>query len=824
MNRRVIGLIFDKLSDVYEIFIRNGIKQRARELDCTVICFSAGELILDKEYLYKANVLYELVHENDVDAFIVLTASICNKVSFNELERFIQSKFSNLPIVSIGQPLGDFTSIVVDNKKGMFDGVVHLIREHGKKNIAFIQGPSSNKEALERFEAYKEALASQGIAYNAGLVCPGEFSISSGERAVEILLYERKVDFDAVVGADDTLAWGAIQKLGREGKKVPGEIGVIGFDDITEAAYLSPPLTTIRQPLWEQGIKAVDVIMELLDGGSAPKDICLPTELIIRHSCNCLDKVVVNAGRYPIIGSRIKGDFQFSDRCLYDIFKKSASEVALVIDDRSIKDIALHFYNDLTADQGTEFLKSLNGIFLHFQVEQNEPKRWHNFISHLRHNLLTMCPGDQCIPVKIEALCHQARIITGSYGERIQAYNGLHEKRQQQLLQEIGHALITSFKLEDLREVFYNQLPSLGIHLCYVVVFVGEKRPPGSGKIILAFNEDGPIGISEDQSVFDCSKSLLPDHLLSREKHQSCLMVMPLYYSYNDLGYVILEANEQNEQMYEAIASYLSASLQCTNLFDKLQEKQQEEMRRLQKEMEIARQIQTALLPVIPPVDGYEISAVMYPADDVGGDYYDFYTGPDGRRWFAIGDVTGHGLTAGLIMLMAQSAMSSILKSNPHITIEKLYADVNALLYDNIRHRLLSDHFMTLSIISVDKDNVFTAAGSHLDPLIYRKKEAGCTYVYPKALWAGLVPDLMETVEKTTFTLESDDILFLFTDGLIEARDASMEQYNKKRLEAVINKNCCKSTDELRDILLEEVFDFMTDQDDDISFVIVKRV
>src|SRR5262249_26313933 len=119
---------------------------------------------------------------------------------------------------------------------------------------------------------------------------------------------------------------------------------------------------------------------------------------------------------------------------------------------------------------------------------------------------------------------------------------------------------------------------------------------------------------------------------------------------------------------------------------------------RLEKEMEIASNIQTSILPRKIEINGLDVAARMLPASEVGGDYYEVLPVEDGA-WFGIGDVSGHGLPSGLVMLMIQSAVASLSRQNPAGAPGKLLSIVNETLFDNVRNRMRDDNHATLSLL-----------------------------------------------------------------------------------------------------------------------------
>ena len=152
-------------------------------------------------------------------------------------------------MVSIGVALPGIPSIIIDNYKGLYELVSHLIVAHGRRRIAFINGPEHSVEAQIRFQAYQDALKHHNLTIDDRFVTPGEFYFRSGLEAIELLLDRRQVQIDAIVAASDDCALGAIEGLRMRGIHVPTDVSVTGFDNNPQTEYTMPPLTTVNQSI-----------------------------------------------------------------------------------------------------------------------------------------------------------------------------------------------------------------------------------------------------------------------------------------------------------------------------------------------------------------------------------------------------------------------------------------------------------------------------------------------------------------------------------------------------------------------------------------------
>ncbi|MBN2546053.1 MAG: SpoIIE family protein phosphatase [Spirochaetes bacterium] len=277
--------------------------------------------------------------------------------------------------------------------------------------------------------------------------------------------------------------------------------------------------------------------------------------------------------------------------------------------------------------------------------------------------------------------------------------------------------------------------------------------------------------------------------------------------------------NELDKKIFESLCSVTGVLI--SNIYSKELSKEKD---RLKNEMNIAEQIQTSILPKKYDVPGYKICPYMKPADEVGGDYYDIINTSSGKFWVNIGDVTGHGLTAGLIMLMLQTSASTNIKINPNIKPSDLMINSNKTIFDNIKNRLLLDQYITACFFSGNKNGEFEYAGAHEDIIIYRKKTKKIERIPTIGIWLGLTEDISKIIKTNKFKLEKDDLLFIFTDGVIEIMNEKNEQYDIYRLEQFLVKMGDKEPEDIRDSLNIELNNFKYEQKDDITFIIIKKL
>ena len=197
---------------------------------------------------------------------------------------------SRIPVVVVaGAPGAPQVDVVgADNRTGTKALVSHLIERHGRTRLWYVSGPRGAPDARERRAVFEETLAQYpGVRLSGSF--EGRFAALSGQLAVrEILAGPRQEMPDAIVCANDQMAIGVIQELRAAGIRVPADISVTGFDDVYLGAMLTPPLTTVHQPMRLLGERACSLLLErIADSDLPPRVERLPTRLVVRESCGC---------------------------------------------------------------------------------------------------------------------------------------------------------------------------------------------------------------------------------------------------------------------------------------------------------------------------------------------------------------------------------------------------------------------------------------------------------------------------------------------------------------------------------------------------------
>ena len=572
-RRPTIGFLVDWLEEDYQQAVLGGIVDSSIQHDCNLICFAGGGLRSPNRFGLERNFVYDLAGPETVDAILVMAGTLAHAVGAEAVSQFCH-KYRPQPMCSVAIAVPGVPSVLVDNARGMRDAVVHLIVHHGFRRIAFIRGPQTNEEAERRYRVYREVLQEFEIAFDPALVLIGDFQRSSGVAAVHQLFDENEGRFDAILAASDIMALGAIDALTARGARVPDDIAVVGFDDVVEARFASPPLTTVRQPLYEQGVQAMESVLEQLQGSSGRQRLTLHTELVLRRSCGCFSQSATAYQESLIPVSQLNHTSTVAQvrPLALSAMQHASRGLRTTAPDWNAR-LFDAFLADLEGGDSSRFLGILEELLRQDRAKGSDASTWQNVVTALRGQLLPCLSANNQTRTTAENLWQQALLLITGVVERVQVQHRLEAEQWVRVLSETNEAVITTFDVSALTSSVAEQLPRLGIQSCYLALFE-DPSTCDRARLIMAHDNQRPLPSGLIGCVFE-SRKLVPEQLLPTNRRTSYI-VEPLFFKQQRLGYALFEMGPRQGIVYEALRDQISAALKGAMLVQEVIDKNTE--------------------------------------------------------------------------------------------------------------------------------------------------------------------------------------------------------------------------------------------------------
>jgi LacI family transcriptional regulator len=266
-----VGIILPDISNLFFIEVIRGIEDTLSENDYSVILCNSDEN-KQKEIKYISTLI-----EKDIDGIIFLGTG----TNLTDLKK-------NVPLVVVDRKLGDqYSTVTTDNEKGGYMATMHLL-ERNHSEVILLTGPLTISTYFDRKSGYMKALKEKDVQFNELLVHECEVSLKGGMLAVEQVL-NSEIEIKSIFAANDLIALGAMRALIKRGFAVPGDVSIIGYDDIPMVSLVTPALTTIEQPKYEMGVKAGELLLQKIrnvkkNEGKTNMQVTLQPKLIIRET------------------------------------------------------------------------------------------------------------------------------------------------------------------------------------------------------------------------------------------------------------------------------------------------------------------------------------------------------------------------------------------------------------------------------------------------------------------------------------------------------------------------------------------------------------
>lgn len=272
----VIGMIMPDVQNPFSVQVMGGVNQAITQFGYDLISYTGGDSTV-ASWPARERKYVSLLNGSITDGVIVVASTA--------------SSFStNFPIVAVDHHPGsiDFPTVLSTNREGALS-VMRYLTELGHRRIGFVGGRSDLQSAVRRYQGYVDGLEEANINLDTDLVREGNFTTEGGYRCAQKLLnlLDRPT---AIFATNDQSAFGVIRAAQDMGLQIPDDLSVVGFDNIPESAYILPVgLTTVDQDLHQMGVKATEILVNLINGEELSAAVHkIPTQLIVRGSCRAV--------------------------------------------------------------------------------------------------------------------------------------------------------------------------------------------------------------------------------------------------------------------------------------------------------------------------------------------------------------------------------------------------------------------------------------------------------------------------------------------------------------------------------------------------------
>jgi DNA-binding LacI/PurR family transcriptional regulator/signal transduction histidine kinase len=597
---KTIGVFASQVGRAWGSEFITGITDAAEANDVNVVHFIGGTL---KRAISPENKpsfgLYDLA-KPDQFAGLILTSDVAYGIDPADLGS-LRELYGNMPIVTQSVEVPGAGMFIPNNQEGMRAVLRHLIEEHGYKRIAFIRGIRGQIDAEQRFQAYRDEFQAHDLRFDENLVVEGDYTTESGRAAIRILLDDRSLRFQAIVAANDRMAFGALEALQQRGVRVPDDVAVTGFDDLREAQVIGVPLTTVRQSFYTAGRQALETLLKCIEGGTVPKTTITPTQLLVRWSCGCMPENVRQAAVAPrdvAKTGKLENKREAALRALLNSAGITEQDPTLPqfkdAFGRAWDGFLLALGEKITSD---EFLKTINAMIDLMQKHNLSTTVWHSVISMMRRYALGGITG-HIIMLKAENLFQQARLLAGELSQRTQAYRRLVLEQQEGILQGFSFSMAPAMTLDEIGNAISEHFPHMGIERWYVMYYSDVTTPQS---VSASLPENYNLLFQYEASKFEIPikrASKGTGQLIPRGKtpqdYRYTAVVMPLSLAQNRFGFMWVEMGPRDWEVYVRIRNLVSSALLRTMLVQQRERAQQEVERLLAEARERATELAIA--------------------------------------------------------------------------------------------------------------------------------------------------------------------------------------------------------------------------------------
>jgi DNA-binding LacI/PurR family transcriptional regulator/signal transduction histidine kinase len=569
-NRLVIGLLTYHEDNDNHNQMMAGIFEAARKHDVNIIRLAGlGRDLSFKTLSYEIKNLFEIIRSQNLDGLMFLGWTPIIRMYPEEYVKY----FHPMPLFSLGSCYDNIPSIYTEGSAFFRELLIHLIEVHHCRKIAYIAPVHWDM----RVDVYLEVMRKFGIydpdlLVDADILRPVENDLASrGQKAVSVLLDEKKALFDAIAVSNSDETFSVLEELRNRGIGVPDDVKVIGYEDDESSKYALTPITTIYFPFREIGFQGCERFIEMLTtrDQNLPFATHIPAKIIFRRSCGCNSGSIQSVKTEPASkrqsgprSGKVPDPNKICDKMLKSFPKREFDPAGLLA----------AFFSDYHHDTSFRFAAVVQTQLMKYYRDHSDASGMEDFISELRKIMIPYVAGQTADYIWMEDLLHQARVTIAEKAVNLLGYQTVQTNRLNQMLFKISQEMITTFHTQKLMNVLESSLVRLNIPGCYLFLFDRKKETMAESALAFEYQDGWRVSLQANHQSFYLKD--LRQNLPQNRRYSLLAYLLAVNDEY--LGLVLFEPGPLDERIYFSLSILLSTALKGATLVEKLENTNQE--------------------------------------------------------------------------------------------------------------------------------------------------------------------------------------------------------------------------------------------------------